>query len=88
MRIVFFKGVSELTNNNTLFLKLRNSKVNRNLKSNDLYAYLNVNNYNMERGVMAGVLITPSLLSMPSSFPILLVKKNKTLSKESNYDIF
>ena len=86
-----FKGTSELTNSNTLFLKLRNSKVNRNLKSNDLYAYLNINNYNNERGVMAGVLITPSLLSMPSSFPILLVKKNKTLSKdqiETYFDSF
>lgn len=78
----FFKGDTKLTDNNTLYIKLRNSKSNRNLKSNDIHAYLNINNYSNERGVIAGILITPSLFALPSSFPILLVKKEQKLSHE------
>lgn len=79
---LIFKGTVKLNDHNTLYLKLKNSRINRNLKSNNVHAYLNINNYNAKDGVIAGILITPSLLVTPSSFPILIIKKGKELSQE------
>ncbi|MCM4168430.1 hypothetical protein KCTC52924_02002 [Arenibacter antarcticus] len=78
-----FNGSATLADSNTLHIKLRNSRINRNLKSNNVHAYLNINNYNKDKGVISGLFLTPSLLTIPASFPILLVKKDKEISEEA-----
>ncbi len=78
-----FNGSVAHMDNNTLRIKLKNSKANRNLKSNSVHSYLNINNYNEENGLIAGLFLTPSLLTIPASFPILLVKKGKNISEQN-----
>ena len=82
-----FKGSASLTGNNSMHLELRNN----NLNHNNVHAYLSVNNYSNKRYMIAGVMVAPSLLATPSSFPILLIKKGKTLSTkmiQKYFDLF
>lgn len=78
-----FNGSVAHIDNNTLHIKLKNSKINRNFKNNSVHCYLNINNYNADKGVMAGLFLTPSLLTIPASFPVLLVEKDKIIPESS-----
>ena len=78
-----YHGSSKITDDNTLYLELRNSISNRNLKSNNIHAYLNINNYSSKRGFIAGIVITRNLISIPASFPILLIRKGKKTSSNT-----
>jgi len=77
-----YEGSVDYSHNNSINISMQNAKSFKALKKNDIQAYLNINNYDRNYGMIAGVMITPNLFSVPASFPVLFIESNKIVSKK------